>query len=147
VGPQCRHPLKRDLGHASEISWWARSETGGPFRLVFVLFFSFSIPFSSYLNLNLNLNLNSIFCDSSFSNYICAIKINKFENIYSNVLFMFSYPFSFPHFPNPNFKLGFNPTSSIYYLIIIILIVLFNAQTHKTPTICTFSYFNMICFN
>jgi hypothetical protein len=44
---------------------------------------------------------------------------------------MFSYTFSFPHFQNPNFNLGLTPTSSNYYLIIFILITLFNAQTYK----------------
>jgi hypothetical protein len=115
------------LGRAGgQIPWWARSESGGPFRVVFVLFFSFSIPFSSYLSLNLNLHLNSNF-DSSFSNHICAIKSIKFENIYLNILFMFSYSFSFPHFvQNPKFQfrvklhpleLFFLSSSLLFYLM------------------------------
>jgi len=41
-------------------------------------------------------------------------------------------------------NLGFNQASNNYYLIIFILIVLFNAQTYKTPTKCTFFYFSII---
>jgi hypothetical protein len=40
------------LGHAGDIPWWARSETGGPFRLVFILFFFF---YSFFLLLFLSL--------------------------------------------------------------------------------------------
>jgi hypothetical protein len=47
-----------------------------------------------------------------------------FHNLYFLLL-------SFFLFSNPNFYLWFNPTSSNYYLIIIILIILFNAQTYK----------------
>jgi hypothetical protein len=36
-------------------------------------------------------------------------------------------------------NLGFK-FSSNYYLIIIILVILFNAQTYKTPTRCTMFY-------
>jgi hypothetical protein len=50
------------------------------------------------------------------------------------MLFIFSYHFSSCYFQNPNFNLGFYSTSSNYYLIIIIFIILFNAQTYKTPT-------------
>jgi hypothetical protein len=86
--------------------------------VVFVLFFFYS--FSSYLNLNLNLHLNSNF-DSSFSNHICAIKSIKFENIYLNILFMFSYSFSFPHFvQNPKFQFRVK----LHFLVIIILLSL-----------------------
>jgi hypothetical protein len=64
-----------ELGRAGEISWWARSEMGGPFRLVFVLFFSFSIPFSSYLNLNLNLHLNSNFVTHYFPTIFAQLEV------------------------------------------------------------------------
>jgi hypothetical protein len=48
------------------------------------------------------------------------------------ILFIFLYPSSSSHFQNPNFNfLGFNSTSSNYYLIIINIIILFNAQTYK----------------
>jgi hypothetical protein len=36
--------------------------------------------------------------------YICAIKSNKFEDIYLNILFIFLYHFSSSYFQNPTFK-------------------------------------------
>jgi hypothetical protein len=44
---------------------------------------------------------------------------------------------------NQYFFLGFHPTSRNYYLIIILC----NAQTHKTLTRCTLFYFGIICFD
>jgi hypothetical protein len=75
VGPRRRRPFTRGLGLAGDIPRWARSETGGPFRLVFVLFFSFSIPFSPYLNLNLNLHLNSNFVTHHFATIFVKFKL------------------------------------------------------------------------
>jgi hypothetical protein len=76
--------------------------------------------------------------------YVCIVNSNKFKNIYFLYTFI---SFLFFLFPNLDFHLGFNPTSSNYYLITIILIILFNAQTYKTPTRCTFFYFSIIYFN
>jgi hypothetical protein len=77
VGLRRRRPFTRGLGRAGEIFWWARSETGGPFRLGFFCFILsfFSIPFSSYLNLNLNLHLNSNFVTHHFPTIFVQLKV------------------------------------------------------------------------
>jgi hypothetical protein len=51
----------------------------------------------------LNSNLNSNFMTHHL-HHICAIKSNKFEDIYLNILFIFLYRFSSSYFQNPTFK-------------------------------------------
>jgi hypothetical protein len=58
-------------------------------------------------------------------------KILSLKIFYLYVLFILSYLFPFPYFQTLISNLGFNSTSSNYYIIIINLIILFNAQTYK----------------
>jgi hypothetical protein len=57
-----------------------------------------------------------------------------------DIIYIFISPLLFFLFLNPNFNLGFKPTSSNYYLIIFILIILFNAQTYKLQHDAFFSF-------
>jgi hypothetical protein len=75
----------------------AREEAACHFLFIFYsLFFLFSFPI-------LNSNLNSNFMTHHL-HHICAIKSNKFEDIYLNILFIFLYRFSSSYFQNPTFK-------------------------------------------
>jgi hypothetical protein len=106
--------------------------------------FSPSIPFSFLFESQVKFKFKIKLGGSSFTNYICAIKVLSLNTI------IYIYYLYFPILsPSLIFKtlisnLGFNSTSSNYYLIIFILIILFNAQSYKTPTRCTFFYFSVI---
>ena len=101
-GPGCRRP------HVYE---WAarRAFLGGPkswyraqVRLIPFFFLSL-FPFSLFSN-PIWFNSN-FFVDLHLKLYFFAIKKNtKTEDNYLYILFIFSYPFSFPYFQNPNFK-------------------------------------------
>jgi hypothetical protein len=95
-----------------------------------LLFFSFSIPFhfSLFSNPNLNSSLNSDFM-SHHLHYICAVKSSGFKDIHI-ILYFYIIPL-FLIFKTLFPSLGFNSTSRNYYIIIINLIILFNAQTYK----------------
>jgi hypothetical protein len=73
--------------------------------------------------------------------YVCTVKSISLR------IFIFLYFYIIPLlliFKTLFSNLGFNQTSNNYYLIIFILIILFNAQTYKTPTKCTFFHFSII---
>jgi hypothetical protein len=117
-----------------------------------VLFYSFLFYSFSFLFSNLEFKFKS--CVQFFLNLYCEIINTNFGGIlgiyiiYIFMLFsLFLSLFFFFIFKTLISNLGFNSTSSNYCLIIIILIILFNAQTYKTPTGCTFFYFSVICFN
>jgi hypothetical protein len=65
---------------------------GRPTYIRFVLIFFFYLSFSSYLNSQFKFQFKFKLCDSSCTYYICAIKSNKFEDIYLNILFIFYIP-------------------------------------------------------
>jgi hypothetical protein len=74
------------------------------------------------------------------------MKNTNFKSIITLFIF-FLYHSSSSHFGKPYFfNLGFNSISSNYYLIIISIIILFNAQTYKLQH-DAFFYFGIIGFN
>jgi hypothetical protein len=89
------------------------------FSFRFSFYFSFFYPFS-FLFSNVEFKFKS--CANLLSNYIFKSKVPILEiflDIYVIYIFI-SFPFLL--FSNPNFNLGFNPTSSHYYIIIILII-------------------------
>jgi hypothetical protein len=102
VGPARQRDSERGEENPGSHGWFwllGRIEAGGPTSFFFFFFYvSFSLLF---LNPNLNFNLDSNFCGSSVTNFICALKSTKFENIYLNILFIFLFPSSFFLFSKP----------------------------------------------
>ena len=72
---------------------------------------------------------------SNLGIYLCVVFI---PHVLCDISFLY-------FFQNPIFDLGFNSTSSNYYLIIINIIILFNAQT-KIQYDAFSLYFNTIGF-
>ena len=114
--------------------WWAKIRGSGPGK-VFIIFFS------AFFLLNLNLNLVFNPCAHLLSNHILEYEIQIF-GIY---LHYFLYFHNISLLPlNPIFQCGFNQASNNYYLIIFILMVLFNAQHIKLQQMHFFLYFRII---
>jgi hypothetical protein len=139
--------VERGDGPCRRNSEVGRKRAVSPVRLV--LFYSFLFYSFSFLFSNLEFKFKS--CVQFFLNLYCEIINTNFGVFLGIYIIYFSMSFSlslflsllsFSYFQNPNFHLGFNPTSSDYYLIILV-----NAQTYKCPTRCTFFYFSIICFN
>jgi hypothetical protein len=98
VGPR-RQPLvwARDgeLGCVEKVEEWAEKKEVGPSKVfIFFFFHSIFLLFESQFKFKFKFKLYG----SSITNYICAIKSTKFEDIYLYILFIFSYPFSFSYF-------------------------------------------------
>jgi hypothetical protein len=62
--------------------------------IFFFFFFSIFLLFESQFKFQFKFQLGG----SSFTNYICAIKSDKSEDICLYILFIFLYLFSFPYF-------------------------------------------------
>jgi hypothetical protein len=127
------------LGRAESKENWTGLRIAGPCAMS--PFFYFILFSALFPNLNLNSNLNSSFYGSSPQIIFVRLGVlilNIFIYIY--IIYIFISPLLFFLFLNPNFNLGFKPTSSNYYLIIFILIILFNAQTYKLQHDAFFSF-------
>jgi hypothetical protein len=93
VGSTSRRARVMQVGCAGEKGYWAEfrllAHPGIVFLFLFLLFSSFSII--SQIQFKIPIQIQT--CDWFI--HIGAIKSIRFENIYSNILFMFSYSFSF----------------------------------------------------
>jgi hypothetical protein len=125
---------------------WARMEVHGPFSWFrFILLFSIPFPLFSIFSI-MNSHLSSNFVTHHLHTIFVPLKVLSLNIIICIYYLYFPIPSPFLIFKTLILNLGFNSTSSNYYLIIIIIIILCTAQTHKTPTRCTFFYFCIICF-
>jgi hypothetical protein len=129
VDPACRRGC--ELGLARVKLGGPREELGPDTRVLFLFFilyfFSFPFLFLIILNLNLNFNLNLSLVAHHLQTIFVQLKVLSLEIFIYIYYLYFHIPYLFL-ISNPNFHLGFNPTSSHSY-IIIILIFLCNAQT------------------
>ena len=119
---------KRDRAYADTrlegVSWWAKISIRGVGKVfIFYLFFLFLFQsifllFESQFKFQFKFKLGG----SSFTSYICAIKSTKFwRYLFIYIIYIFI-SLLFFLFSNPNFNLGFNPTSSHYHIIFILII-------------------------
>jgi hypothetical protein len=88
---------------------WAKMVVVGPWSL-YPFSILFSIPFSLFPSLNLNSNLYGSSLQLIFVN-LGVLTLDIFIYIYIIYIFII---FLFFLFSNPNFNLGFNPTSDIH---------------------------------
>ena len=109
----------------------------GPIRIP-SLFFSFYF----YPNFNLNSNFKFKPCAELVLEFYCELRKYQFGTFMKFVLYFFIY-FLLLIFKTLFSSLGFNSTSRNDYIIIINLIILFNAQSYKLQHDALF----FICLN
>jgi hypothetical protein len=133
AGPRLSASLLHGSGCTESKENWAGLRVVGPCAMSPLSLFLFY--FLHYFKFEFELKLKFLLLWLITPNYICEIRGINYEHIYLHIYYLyFHIPLLFFLFLNPNFNFGFKPTSSNYYLIIFVHIILFNAQTYKTPT-------------
>jgi hypothetical protein len=93
------------------------------FIYIFILSYLYSVFLSFFSILEFPLGFKFKFCAQFVLKLYCEIKVPILEIFLDTYVIYIFISFLFFLFSNPNFNLGFNPTSSDYYIIIIILII------------------------
>jgi hypothetical protein len=109
VGPRCRRRDK-EMGCARVHHKVGQNGGRRPMEFFYPFSILFSIPFSLFPSLNLNSNLYGSSLQLIFVNLV-VLTLDIFIYIYIIYIFII---FLFFLFSNPNFNLGFNPTSDIH---------------------------------
>jgi hypothetical protein len=131
---------EKGLGRAGVIPRWARSGSGGPFRVVFVLFFSFSISFIFKFHLNFELEFKLV--SSLFSIYIVTLKVLILET-YKFSLYLYSTSFTILY---SKFNLCFSPIShSLFFYVDIFINVIkcTNKNSNMMHTIIIYFFYHL----
>jgi hypothetical protein len=122
--PRDSQPTRLAVGPRGWFPSVGRIEVLGP-KFSFFFFFLFLFPlFVPKFHFNFKFKFKS--CAKLYSEYIVKLKVPII------ILLIFPYRFS-PYFQNPNFNLGFNPTSKIVISLLLSLLF-YLMHKHITPT-------------